>query len=360
MSIRVLHIVSYMGRGGLETMIMNYYRHIDRTKVQFDFLVHRDFTADYDNEILALGGRIYHVPTLNPFSLSYFEALDSFFSEHHYDIVHSHLDCMSAYPLKIAEKYGVKTRIAHSHNSGQEHNLKYLVKEYAKRQIPRYATDLLACSKAAGKWMFPGHEFQVLKNAIDARQFIFNPKKEKEVKKKFGVQDKFVIGHVGRFNPQKNHSFLIDVFSFVEKMEKNSVLLLAGSGDGKSKIEAKVKKRGLGNKVRFLGNRDDIPQVLQALDVFVFPSRYEGFGIAAAEAQAAGVPCVLSDQIPKECQMTDNVEFLSLKLSPQKWAEHIIRYKSSSKKNEFAAVRDAGYDVADNVKQLEKFYLSRG
>ena len=177
MSIRVLHIVSYMGRGGLETMIMNYYRHIDRTKVQFDFLVHRDFTADYDNEILALGGNIYHVPMLNPFSPSYFKALDSFFSEHHYDIVHSHLDCMSAYPLKIAEKHGVKTRIAHSHNSGQEHNLKYLVKEYAKRQIPRYATDLLACSKAAGKWMFPGHEFQVLKNAIDAGQFIFNPKK---------------------------------------------------------------------------------------------------------------------------------------------------------------------------------------
>lgn len=360
MSIRVLHVVSYMGRGGLETMIMNYYRHIDRTKVQFDFLVHRDFTADYDNEILTLGGNIYHVPTLNPFSPSYFKALDSFFSEHHYDIVHSHLDCLSAYPLKIAERHGIKTRIAHAHNSGQDHNLKYPIKAYAKRQIPRYATDLFACSKAAGKWMFPGHDFQVLRNAIDAGQFIFNPEKSNELKKKFSVQDKFMIGHVGRFNPQKNHSFLIDVFSFVERMEKNSVLLLAGSGEEEAKIETKVKKKGLYDKVIFLGSRYDIPEVLQAMDVFVFPSNYEGFGIAAAEAQAAGVPCILSDRIPRECRMTDKVEFLSLKMSPREWAEHIIRYKGSSKKNEFAAVCSAGYDIADNVKQLEEFYLSRG
>ena len=360
MSIRVLHIVSYMGRGGLETMIMNYYRHVDRAKVQFDFLVHRDFTAEYDNEILALGGNIYHVPMLNPFSPSYFKALDSFFSEHHYDIVHSHLDCLSAYPLKIAERHGVKTRIAHAHNSGQDHNLKYLVKAYAKRQIPRYATNLFACSIAAGKWMFPKYEFQVLKNAIDARQFIFNPEKAKEIKKKLGVQGKFVIGHVGRFNPQKNHSFLVDVFSFVQKMEKNSVLLLAGSGEEETKIEAKVKKRGMYDKVIFLGSRYDIPEVLQAMDVFVFPSRYEGFGIAAAEAQAAGVPCILSDRIPRECRLTDKVEFLSLKMSPREWAEHIIRYKGSLKKNEYSTICGAGYDITDNVKKLEEFYLSRG
>ena len=217
MRIRVLHIVSYMGRGGLETMIMNYYRHTNRTKVQFDFLVHRDFTADYDNEILALGGNIYRIPKLNPFSPLYFRALDSFFSEHHYDIVHSHLDCLSAYPLKIAEKHGVKTRIAHAHNADQDHNLKYLIKAYAKRRIPRYATDFFACSQAAGQWMFPGQRFQVMKNAIDARQYIYNPETERIMKEKFGLQNKFVIGHVGRFSPQKNHNFLIDIFQYVEK-----------------------------------------------------------------------------------------------------------------------------------------------
>ena len=145
--IRVLQIVTYMGRGGLETMIMNYYRNIDRNKVQFDFLVHRQEEADYDKEIVALGGKIYHMPMLNPFSKSYFNALDSFFKEHKYDIVHCHLDCMSAYPLKIAKKNGVRVRIAHSHNKSQDKNLKYPIKLYSKRLIPKYATHLLSCGK---------------------------------------------------------------------------------------------------------------------------------------------------------------------------------------------------------------------
>lgn len=360
MRIRVLHIVSYMGRGGLETMIMNYYRHTNRTKVQFDFLVHRDFTADYDNEILALGGNIYRIPKLNPFSPLYFRALDSFFSEHHYDIVHSHLDCLSAYPLKIAEKHGVKTRIAHAHNADQDHNLKYLIKAYAKRRIPRYATDFFACSQAAGQWMFPGQRFQVMKNAIDARQYIYNPETERKMKEKFGLQNKFVIGHVGRFSPQKNHNFLIDIFQYVEKSEKSAVLLLLGIGDRKEKIEAKVRQSGLQDKVIFLGSRDDVPEVLQAFDVFVFPSLYEGFSIAVTEAQAAGLPCILSDRVPRECKLTENVEFLSLDLSPREWAEHIIRYKGKPKENQFDVICNAGYDIEENAKQLENFYLSRG
>lgn len=360
MSVRVLHIVTYMGLGGLETMIMNYYRHIDRSKIQFDFLVHRNFQAEYDNEIEALGGHIYRVSPLNPFSFNYFKALETFFSKHHYDIVHSHLDCLSAYPLKIAKKYGVKTRIAHAHNKNQDHNFKYLIKAYSKYLMPLYATDLFACSEEAGKWMFPGHRFKVLNNAIDAKQYTYNPEKEQYMKSKLGVQNKFVLGHVGRFSPQKNHNFLIDVFQCVEKLEKNAVLILVGVGDGKSEIEDKVKKLGLKDKVFFLGGRNDIPDVLQALDVFVFPSLYEGLGIAAVEAQAAGLPCILSDQIPQECRLTENVEVLSLKDTPLEWANHILEYVASEKKNEFSAICKAGFDIDDNAKQLEEFYLSRG
>lgn len=360
MGIRVLHVVTYMGRGGLETMIMNYYRHIDRTKVQFDFLVHRNFQADYDEEILEAGGHIYQIPLLNPFSPGYYKALNSFFAEHHYDIVHSHLDCLSAYPLKAAKRYGVRTRIAHAHSSDQNHNLKYLIKIYSKRQIPRYATDFFASSKQAGEWMFPGQRFQVMKNAIDARQYIYNPETELRMKVKFGLQDKFVIGHVGRFSPPKNHSFLIDVFQWVQNIEKDAVLLLIGTGEDQAKAEAKVKKLGLQEKVLFLGSRADVSQVLQALDVFVFPSLYEGFGIAALEAQAAGLPCILSDRVPRECKLTENVEFLSLDLSPREWAERIIRYKGKPKENQFDVICNAGYDIEENAKQLENFYLSRG
>lgn len=358
--IRVLHVVTYMGRGGLETMIMNYYRHIDRTRIQFDFLVHRDFQADYDNEILELGGRIYHLPPLNPLSPNYFRALNSFFSKHHYDIVHSHLDCLSAYPLKIAKKYGAKTRIAHAHNKNQEHNFKYLIKICSKSLIPHYATDLFACSVEAGKWMFPGHQFKVLKNAIDTRQYLYNPQIEKSMREQLGIQNKFVIGHVGRFDPQKNHSFLIELFHCIVKREKDSVLLLVGNGCGKSEIENKVKKLGMKDKVLFLGCRNDVSKILQAVDVFVFPSFYEGLSVATVEAQAAGIPCILSDQIPQECKFVKNVEFLSLNLSYQEWANHILKYLGSTKKNEFNAICKAGYDIKDNARQLEKFYLSRG
>lgn len=360
MKTRVLHVVTYMGRGGLETMIMNYYRHMDRSKIQFDFLVHRNFQADYDKEILELGGNIYRVPRLNPFSTEYSKALDSFFSEHPYDIVHSHLDCLSAYPLKSAEKYGTSTRIAHAHNVNQDYNLKYLLKLYAKRKIPKYATDFFACSADAGKWMFPGQKFQVIKNAIDVRKYMYHSETEQVMKSKLKIRDKFVIGHIGRFAPQKNHAFLLNVFQCVADIDENAMLLLVGTGDGKEAIETKVAKLGLSNKVVFLGNREDVSEILQAFDVFVFPSRYEGFGLAAAEAQAAGVPCILSDRIPKECGLTENVEFLSLDMSPQVWAKHVVRYKGRKKKNEFAAICGAGYDIEDNVKQLEKFYLSRG
>lgn len=200
--IRVLQIVTYMGRGGLETMIMNYYRNIDRNKVQFDFLVHRQEEADYDKEIVALGGKIYHMPMLNPFSKSYFNALDSFFKEHKYDIVHCHLDCMSAYPLKIAQKNGVRVRIAHSHNKSQDKNLKYPIKLYSKRLIPKYATHLLSCGKAAGDWMFNGKPYTILNNAIDAQSYRFDKQIREEMREQLGFnQEDFVIGHVGRFNP---------------------------------------------------------------------------------------------------------------------------------------------------------------
>ena len=360
MGIRILHVVTYMGGGGLETMLMNYYRHIDRKKIQFDFLVHRNFQADYDEEILEAGGHIYHVPLLNPFSPGYYKALNSFFAEHHYNIVHSHLDCLSAYPLRAAEKHGTRTRIAHAHSSDQDHNLKYLIKVYSKYQIPRYATDFFASSKQAGEWMFPEQRFQVMKNAIDARQYIYNPETEQRMKKKFGLQDKFVIGHVGRFDPPKNHSFLIDVFQGVQTIEKNAVLLLIGTGKDQEKIKEKVKKLDLQEKVLFLGSRSDVSQILQALDVFVFPSLYEGFGIAAVEAQAAGLPCILSDRVPRECKLTENVEILSLDLSAREWAERIIRYKGKQKKNQFDVICNAGYDIEENAKQLESFYLSRG
>lgn len=357
--IRILHVVTYMGRGGLETMIMNYYRNIDRNKVQFDFLVHRQEEADYDKEIVALGGKIYHMPMLNPFSKSYFNALDSFFKEHKYDIVHCHLDCMSAYPLKIAQKNGVRVRIAHSHNKSQDKNLKYPIKLYSKRLIPKYATHLLSCGKEAGDWMFNGKPYTILNNAIDAQSYRFDKQIREEMREQLGFnQEDFVIGHVGRFNHQKNHNFIIDVFNFVHKKNTAAKLVLVGTGDGQKAIKEKVESLALSDSVLFLGNRTDVNKILQAMDVFLFPSLYEGLPLSIIEAQAAGLPCVISDNVPPECIVTDLIEAASLDDALAKWEIVIISQKSVKRKDTYELIKKSGFDVKSNVLALEKMYYT--
>lgn len=357
--IRVLQIVTYMGRGGLETMIMNYYRNIDRSKVQFDFLVHRQEEADYDKEILALGGNIYHMPVLNPFSKSYFNALDSFFKEHKYNIVHCHLDCMSAYPLKVAKENGVDVRIAHSHNKSQDKNLKYPIKLFSKRLISKYATHLFACGKEAGDWMFNGKPYTVLNNAIDAQSCRFNPQVRADMRKELCLDDNdFVIGHVGRFNPQKNHNFIVDVFNSVHKKNINSKLILVGTGDGQKAIKEKVNTLGLGDSVLFLGNRSDVNRVLQAMDVFLFPSLYEGLPLSIVEAQAAGLPCVISDNVPEECIKTDRVFSYSLDESCDFWSDKIFTAAKIAKKDTYNEIVSSGFDIKNNSRVLEDFYTS--
>lgn len=250
--IRVLHVVTYMGRGGLETMLMNYYRHIDRSKVQFDFLVHREFEADYDEEIKSLGGRIYHVSRLVPWSRRYKAELRRFFRTHpEYKIVHVHQDCLSSVALQCAKECGIPVRIAHSHNSNQDKNIKYLFKRYYMRKIPETATELFACGKAAGDWMFGGKTYRLLPNAIAAEKYIYEEEKAKKIKKELDLEKNLVIGHIGRFNPQKNHKFLIDIFEKCFEKNQKVRLMLIGDGEGRKEIENKVKERGLQDNVIF-------------------------------------------------------------------------------------------------------------
>ncbi|OUQ47390.1 hypothetical protein B5E62_15250 [Lachnoclostridium sp. An118] len=346
-----------MNRGGLETMIMNYYRHIDRNKVQFDFLTHRDGEKDYDGEIEKYGGRIYHLPPLNPFSKNYLNQLDQFFDQHReYKIVHSHLDCMSAYPLKAAKKYGVPVRIAHSHTTSQKKDIKYWIKLYSKRMIPEYATDLFACSENAGRWMFGKEKFIVIKNAIDTKKYIYNEDIARIKRKELGISERFVIGHVGSFNYPKNHEFLIDIFEKVWKKRRDSILMLVGIGELEEKIKEKVKKRNLNEAVLFLGLREDVPELLQAMDVFVFPSLYEGLGIAAIEAQVSGAPCLLSDKIPAECQVTNLVTTLSLNENAQIWGDSIIRLANEKKPRSNILLKQ-NIDINENAKWLQNFYI---
>ena len=359
--IRILHVVTYMGRGGLETMIMNYYRHMDRTKVQFDFLTHRDFRADYDDEIEALGGVIYRLPQLIPWSKSYHEALDSFFKFHpEYRIVHVHQDCLSSVILKAAQKRGVPVRIAHSHSSSQDKNLKYLIKLFYMRQIPRYATQLFACGKEAGDWMFRGAPYRVINNAVDTAKYTYSPEKRNQMRQQLGIdRDALVIGHVGRFDRVKNHTFLIDCFLQLKQQRSNAVLLLVGDGGLRQEMQEKVNACGLAGSVIFTGIRSDVPELMQAMDVFVFPSLYEGIPLTLIEAQAAGLPCLVSDGVPEECAKTDLVTQCALKDGTQKWSEQVLQMCHAVRQNTGAQIARAGYDLEENAMWLQDFYLEQ-
>ena len=359
--IRVLHVVTYMGRSGLETMIMNYYRHMDRSRIQFDFLVHRDFRADYDDEIESLGGRIYRLPQLIPWSGSYHKALNGFFAEHpEYRIVHVHQDCLSSVILKAAKNQGVPVRIAHSHSSSQDKNLKYLIKLFYKRQIPSFATELFACGKEAGDWMFGGVPYRIVNNAIDTRKYTYCPERRKNIRKQLGIDpEAFVVGHVGRFNTVKNHTFLLDVFGELRKKNRDAVLLLIGEGDLRGEMEKKAQALGMYNSVIFTGMRSDVPDLMQAMDCFVFPSLYEGIPVTMIEAQAAGLPCVISDAVPAESRKTDLVKQISLKESAVGWANQILTHRWDTRPDTEKAIADAGYDIVANARWLQNYYLEQ-
>lgn len=359
--IRVLQVVTHMNRGGLETMLMNYYRHIDREKVQFDFMVHRGERAAYDDEIEALGGKIYRMPRLIPWSSTYQNALEIFFKSHsEYRIVHVHQDCLSSVILKVAEKNGIPVRIAHSHNSMQDKNIKYLIKLYYKRFIPLFATDLFACAKDAGDWMFAGAPYQILNNAIESTSYCFDENCRKTMRKSMKIpEDSLVLGHVGRFSRQKNHTYLIEIFKSVHAKCKNSFLLLVGDGELKPKIEEKIKSLSLENYVIFTGIRTDVSNLLQAMDVFLFPSLYEGLPVTLVEAQAAGLPCIISDNIPKDCDITGLITRIPLNNDPEFWAKQILAAQILQRKDTHKEIIAAGFDISENAKWLENFYLQR-
>lgn len=357
--IKVLHVVTDMNRGGLETMIMNYYRHIDRNEVQFDFLTHRSYDGDYGEEIKSLGGTIYHLPKLNPFSAKYRRALGIFFDDHpEYKIIHVHQDCMSSVVLKIAKKHKLPVRIAHSHSRSQDKNLKYPIKLFYRHFIAKYATKLFACSEEAGKWMFCGAEFEVFNNAIETEKFLFNEEKRAQVRSLLGIpEDVIVVGHVGRFSYPKNHNFLVDIFKCVSEKAK-SKLLLVGDGVLRDSIENKVRSLGLEKDVIFTGVRDDVNDLLQAMDVFVFPSNYEGLPVTIVEAQASGLQCIISENVPIECKITDLVSQIRLSNGAETWAEYATEASRCPRENEYESIKESGYDIEENAKKLLDYYVN--
>lgn len=361
--IRILHILQRMEAGGTQALLMNIYRNIDRNKVQFDFLVEYPDKQFYDDEILSLGGKIYYTNVRNDYNIFKFQnnLREILKNNPEYKILHVHAFTIGYFCLKTAKKCGIPVRIAHSHNNETVRDKKYLLKRFMQKVYTIYATDLFACSEEAGKYLFGNKEFKVLNNAIDAKKFVFNQENRNKIRKELNVADNFVIGHVGRFHTQKNHMFLLDIFNEVKKKKNNAKLLLVGTGPLENEIKSKVKALGITDDVIFLNNRGDMNLIYQAMDVFVFPSLFEGLGIVSIEAQASGTPIVCSDKLPPETNITPIYRKHSLDESSEIWARDVIDIVNMKecKTNLMDNIVKAGFDLSSTVDKLQEYYIEK-
>lgn len=364
--IRILQVIGSMNRGGAEAMLMNYYRSIDRTRVQFDFVENCLERAAYDEEIENLGGRIYNCPHFNGKNyIQYRNWWRSFFREAggEYPIVHGHIGSCATIYLKEAKKAGAFT-IAHSHCSGTDHSLEaflYKIMSYNTRNVADY---FFACSAAAGrdrygKKVINGPCYQIMHNAIDTLEYAKDASVRESMRKEFGIQNEILVGHVGRITKQKNHRFLIEIFETIcKKQPNNAKLLLVGGGELEQELRIFVREKRIEEHVIFAGIRSDVNRIMQAMDVFVFPSIFEGLPVTLVEAQTAGLPCVISDRIPQDCILIEElVDVMPLTASPEKWADRILERAKQPHRDTQAQIAAKGFDIGENAKWLEAFYL---
>lgn len=366
--IRILHVIHGMDCGGTENIIMNLYRNIDKKKVQFDFLVHTKKDCFFDDEIKVLGGKIYRVPYYTIYNiLSYRESLHSLFSTHkEWSVVHGHLGSCACIYLSVAKKYGLYT-IAHSHAiNDKKINLKVLLYRFHAYLSRGVANFYMGCSYESGvdrygKRIAGSNKFHVINNGINAKQYVFNPTIRNQVRLEFGIEEKYIIGHVGRFNLVKNHKFMVSVLAELLKIKSDYVMMFVGDGELKEDVYNQAMELGIIDNIIFTGIRKDVPNVLQAMDQFIFPSFNEGLGIGLIEAQASGLPCVANkDGIIPLAKISPLVEFISLEDGTTKWAKHIdnIRRTSPVRNNMYKIVCDSGFDIIGVAKWLENFYLN--
>ena len=361
--IRVAQIIGKWLGGGVESVVMNYYRHIDRTKIQFDFICDEDSTNIPYEEIEKMGGKVILIPQYQKV-FKYHKKLKEVLKSGGYKIVHSHINTLSVFSLFAAKCAGVPVRIAHSHSTtNKKEKKKNLLKQVLRPFSKVFATDYMCCSELAGRWLFGNKEYDngnvyLLNNAIDLDKFKYDEEIRKKKRKELNIEDDtLVIGHVGRFVEQKNHRFLIDIFNEVHKQKEKSILLLAGQGPLMEEMKEKVKILGIEDSVKFLGQRNDINELYQAFDVFCLPSLYEGLPVVGIEAQATGLLCVFSDDMTKETKVLDTTRFISLNTRAEEWATIILDDYSKFKRHDTTSeITKNNFNIKNETSKLENEY----
>lgn len=370
--LRILHLTEMLSAAGIESFIMNNYRHIDREKVQFDFLVLRNQKEFYDDEVKKLGGQKYYVHSDKSNTLlrvlDESNQIEKFLEAHHYDIVHIHYTTpLRAYYLRAAKRAGVSVRIYHSHSayvSGKS-KTKLIIYSILRGKMEAWGTHWFSCSMAAAKWMYPkqlidSEKVKIIHNGIDTKKFAYDPEARNRIREAEGLKGRFVIINTGRLSDQKNQLFLVEIMREVVKNDPSTMLLLLGKGEKEAEIRRKVSEYSLSDNVRLLGVHDNVYDYLSAADCYVMPSLYEGLPVAGIEAQCNGLPCIFSTDITDEVKVLDTTRFLSLDSTPEIWAKQLLELRNKERTDGSEALRRVGYDIKDVSKELEQFYLGKG
>lgn len=353
--IKIAHCLSGLD-GGVASVILNYFDHMPLEDYEVDIIAQGEPKQLYIDRYESRGFHVYMVPSKKESLWGNFKALYALMHKRKYHIVHAHMTLTNFFPLCVALLCGIKVRISHSHMASY-HTVKSRVLALLSRMV---ATDSLACSCAAGRFLFGNASFVELKNAIDLEEYRFNKDTRAEEREKLGVgEEEKLVGHIGRFSQQKNHEFLIDIFENLHKKLPDSRLILIGDGELEDRVREKVYRQGLQDSVIFCGAVNDVSRKLQAMDLCLLPSRYEGLPVVAIEAQAAGLGCVLSENITREVQLCPNVRFVSLTGSVERWSDVCVELISMNRQDSASLLKEAGYDIGTEAERLDAFYRAR-
>lgn len=350
--------------GGVESVIMNYYRHFDRNNIKLDFLCNTEDVA-YEDEIINMGGKIYKITARSKNYKKYKHEINTFFKNHakEYNAIWVNICSLANIDyLKYAKKYNIKKRIIHCHNSqNMDSFLRGLLHRFNKLSLKKYATDFWTCSNEASSWFYSdkiinSDKYLLINNAIDCNKYAYNKKIREKIRKDLNLEDKIVFGNIGRLHFQKNQEFALKVFSEYLKINRNAVFLLVGDGEDKEKLKNICTQYNISDKVKFLGIRNDIPELLQAMDIFLFPSLFEGFALSLIEAQASGIMIFTSTNVKEEIKMSDSIYFMDL-VNEEKWAKEIAKkYNNYNREKNKIYIKEKGFDIEENAKKIEKLF----
>ena len=366
--LRVLQVGMTRNLGGIETYLIEQFRHLDKSKIDYDFVnITGEYSICYEDEILASGSKIFKVVSRHKNPLLHYWQWFNILSQNKgvYDVIVLNTNSLEyVFPLVLGKVFGIPVRVIHSHNSGFENKqglARRLLVGMNKKLLAWSANLRFACSQFAGKWMFQDNPYHVIYNAIDIHKYDANSIDREETREALGLHTELTLLHVGRFSYQKNHSFLLDIFKEVHAIQPNSVLLLVGDTTEESEflteVKRKIKDYGLENSVRLLGRRDDVNKIMQAADVLVMPSFFEGLTVVGIEAQASDLPLLLSDTVTKELGLLPSTQFISLEAGPTVWAEAVLNSKQHNRQSRYEELKAAGYDIENETERVEKLLL---